>query len=437
MANVMVLGSDGRTDALAWWLAQYGHKVFAAPGNGGTALRGRNIDIDPHDFDAVARAARNNRVSLVVPGPEDLLAEGIVDYWWDKDLPSKHNIEIFGPSKSAARLESSKIFGREFAARYGIPIPYFVPFHSGHHATNVKQATVNLGKYIGDDRVGAPLVVKADGLCKGKGVFMTSTPQEAIEAARKLKRFGDAGEDFLLEERLRGEEASVMVFTDGLSFKVMPHSQDHKRRRDNDNGPNTGGMGAYAPTKAINGDMMRKIEREIIRPTLNGLRQEGIDYRGLLYFAVMMHACKPYLLEYNCRFGDPETQAVVPLMDSDPYKLMMATLKGKLDTTEFRKKHGYTCSVVLVHKEYPDKGSRGRRIKLDEVVSSSLDSAVVFHAGTVMRDGKFFTNGGRILAVTGFSKHSPDAAMNRAYEEVRGISFKGMDYRQDIGIKAI
>jgi phosphoribosylamine--glycine ligase len=196
-------------------------------------------------------------------------------------------------------------------------------------------------------------------------------------------------------------------------------------------------MGAYAPTKAINGDMMRKIEREIIRPTLNGLRQEGIDYRGLLYFAVMMHACKPYLLEYNCRFGDPETQAVVPLMDSDPYKLMMATLKGKLDTTEFRKKHGYTCSVVLVHKEYPDKGSRGRRIKLDEVVSSSLDSAVVFHAGTVMRDGKFFTNGGRILAVTGFSKHSPDAAMNRAYEEVRGISFKGMDYRQDIGIKAI
>jgi phosphoribosylamine--glycine ligase len=217
----------------------------------------------------------------------------------------------------------------------------------------------------------------------------------------------------------------------------MPNSQDHKRRKDDDEGPNTGGMGAYAPTRAIGKEMMLKVEREIIRPTIQGLRQEGINYRGLIYFAVMVHACRPYLLEYNCRFGDPETQAVVPLMDSDPYKVMVGTLHGRLDKTLFRKRRGHTCSVVLVHEEYPEKGSKGRLIEFDDVVSSSLDDIVVFHAGTVMKAGNLLTNGGRILAVTGFSKDSPDAAMRRAYEEVAGIRFSGMDYRRDIGIRAI
>ena len=437
MARVMVLGSGGREDALVWWFRQYGHEVFAAPGNGGTASRGKNLKIDPHDFEAVELAARHNNVSLVVPGPEDLLDKGIVDYWHSKALPFCKDIEIFGPTRSAALLESSKRYGREFARRHGIPIPYFVAFDSGDHSTNVRQATAHLSRYVADNRVGAPLVVKADGLCAGKGVFMTQTPHEAIEAAKKLKRFGDAGENFLLEERLVGEEASVMVFTDGKTFKVMPTSQDHKRRYDDDRGPNTGGMGAFAPARSVNGDMMKKITGEIIRPTIRGLNEEGISYHGMIYFAVMMRSCKPYLLEYNCRFGDPETQAVVPLMDSDPYQLMMATIKGRLGKVAFKKKHGYTCCVVVVNKDYPEKGSEGERIHLDDVVSSSTDKAVVFHSGTAMKKGILVTDGGRIFSVTGISRTSYDGAMNRSYEEVRGISFPEMAYRRDIGAKAL
>ena len=433
MARVMVLGSGGREHALAKWFDMHDHAVYVAPGNGGTALDRINIDLDPNDFDAVRHAAVKNNIRLVVPGPDALVVNGIVDYWWENDLPTKHGIQIFGPSKEGAELEGSKCKGMRFARRYGVPTPLFMPFDSGQYDQNMK----DFANWSRRRKGIAPfLVVKADGLCAGKGVTICDTEKEVKAAADKLPGFGSSGENFILEERLVGEEASITVITDGKGYRMFHHSQDHKRRRDGDHGPNTGGMGAYAPTKIVTKDLEARIEREIVRPLIRGMKHEHIDYRGILYLAIMVQKGKPYLLEINSRFGDPETQAIVPLIDADPYETMIDCCEGRLGAHKFRRKRGYSCAVILVHEEYPEKSSYGRRIHFDPLLEFMRD-VMVFHAGTRESEGKIYTDGGRILAVTGISRREHAEAIGLAYRAAEKISFKGMDYRRDIGRSVI
>ncbi len=437
MSKVLILGSGGREHALAWWFDQYGCNVSVAPGNAGTEeLLGDNVNIDPNDFEAVRRFAMGKGIDLVVPGPDALVVNGIVDYWREYDLADDLGIHIFGPSKEGAALEGSKILGMKFARRHGIPVPDFVAFDSHDFNTNLHEATKYLGRFIAENRIGAPLVLKADGLCEGKGVAVCDTPGEVLAAIKELPRFGAAGEDFILEDRLRGDEASITVITDGKEYRMFHPSTDHKRRFDNDKGENTGGMGVYAPTKVVPPKLERMIEREIVKPTIRGLRKDGIDYKGVLYLAIMVQDGQPYLIEYNCRFGDPETQAIVPLIDADPFDTMMDCIHGRLGKHPFKRRDAYSCSVILVHKDYPAKRSRGRRIDIKEL-PESMDDVVVFHAGTMAKKGRVYTNGGRILAVTAVSEDGHAAAIRRAYQQVEDIRFKDRDYRHDIGRSAL
>ncbi len=434
MANIMILGSGGREHALAWWFDRYKHKVFSAPGNAGTSSIGTNIPIDINDFNAIANSALQHNVNLVVVGPEDSLANGIGDFWEQIGL-AKRSVYIFAPSKEAATLEGSKIMARKFAKKHNIPIPEFECFESEHHEANAREAKSYL-EQIAKQGKEPLLVVKADGLCNGKGVFVNENIEEAHRAIGCMAQFGEAGRKFLLEEKLVGEEASVTIITDGSSYKMFHHSQDHKRRFDGDTGPNTGGMGAYAPTRLITPDMESRIRREIIEPTILGAKKENICYKGVIYFAVMVQENKPYLLEYNCRFGDPETQVIIPLTDADPHKLMMDCINGKLKDNDFRIKNEYAACVILVDMKYPQGKSTNELITIDPRANLMQD-AILFHAGTKCCDNKLLTNGGRVIGATGISTIDHATAINNAYESARFINFKEKSYRKDIGYRVL
>jgi len=430
MANVMILGSGGREDALAWWFSQYKHSVAVAPGNAGTFSKGANVNVSLDDFEGIARVAVDRNVKLVVVGPEAPLVAGIADYW-EKEGLAKKGIRLFGPKKKAAMLEGSKIFARKFARKYGVPVPEFFALEGGHHETNAKQAESYLDARVsrGDEPL---LVVKADGLCAGKGVFVKDSVEGAVDAARSLAQFGEAGEDFLLEQRLTGPEVSVTVMTDGHTFRAFHHSQDHKRRFEGDEGPNTGGMGAYAPTKVLTPTLERRIESDIIIPTLGGMKNERFDYRGILYFAVMLHEGKPYLLEYNCRFGDPEAQAIIPMVKADPFRLMTDCLNGKFESSPFALKDGCSACVVLCDESYPEGKSVGAKISF-EVPLHYMQDVLVFHSGTKQEKGSTVTNGGRILSVVTSGAPTHQKAFDRVYAAIGHIRFKGKAFRRDIG----
>lgn len=422
--NVLIIGSGGREHALAWKAAQSPQveKVFVAPGNAGTALEANieNIAIDILDFAKLADFAQNNQVGLTIVGPEVPLVAGVVDYFNQLNLP------CFGPSKGAAQLEGSKAFTKDFLARHKIPTADYQNF------TEVEPAL----RYLREK--GAPIVIKADGLAAGKGVIVAETLPQAEEAVRDMlsgNAFGEAGCRVVIEEFLAGEEASFIVMVDGKNILPMATSQDHKRVGDGDTGPNTGGMGAYSPAPVVTQAVHDRVIKEIIRPTVDGMAAEGNIYTGFLYAGLMIDAAgTPKVIEYNCRFGDPETQPIMLRLQSDLVELCLTALKGNLDKASATWDPRASIGVVLAAGGYPDAYDKGDIIS--GLPTAEIAGEKIFHAGTSVKDGQAVTNGGRVLCATALGNTVLEA-QERAYKLAKQISWKGMFYRNDIAYRAI
>ena len=422
--KVLIVGGGGREHALAWKSAQSPkvNHVYVAPGNAGTALEDgiENLNISAEDIPALLNFAKNNDIGLTIIGPEAALVEGIVDEF------SAAGLKAFGPSKGAAQLEGSKAFTKDFLARHNIPTGAYGNFTDEAEAiAYVKQQ-------------GAPLVVKADGLAAGKGVILAQTEDEAIAAVTDMlsgNRFGDAGARVVIEEFLFGEEASFICMVDGKNILPMATSQDHKARDNGDTGPNTGGMGAYSPAPVVTPEIHDRIMNEVIRPTVDGMAAEGNDYTGFLYAGVMIDETgKPNVLEYNVRFGDPETQPIMMRLKSDLVEHCLQAIDGKLDSATTDWDERTSIGVVLAAGGYPDDYNKGD-------VISGLDSAdnittKIFHAGTAEKDGQVVTAGGRVLCVCALGDSVTDAQA-KAYEIVNAISWDKVYFRTDIGHRAI
>jgi phosphoribosylamine--glycine ligase len=424
--RVLLVGSGGREHALAWKLAQSPKltALYIAPGNAGTArLRAggaeiANLPVKADDKAAVVQTALEKKIDLVVIGPEGPLAAGLAD-----DLRAK-GVAVFGPSQAAAEIESSKVFSKEFMQRRGIPTAKFSVFREFDRAL----------AYVRD--LEHPIVIKASGLAAGKGVILPENPMQAETALRQImveKEFGSSGDEVVLEERLNGPEVSLFGFTDGTTVQVTVPAQDHKRIFDNDRGPNTGGMGAYAPVPVFAPAMAEKIQRSILQPAIDGLREEGRPFIGVLFAGLMLTSQGPKVIEFNCRFGDPETEVILPLLESDLLEILYACATGKLADVKIRWSKGAAACVVLASEGYPGKYPAGRPIGgLD---AASPDS-FVFHAGTREQDGQTVTAGGRVLCVTGWGDSIPQA-LKSAYTAIAPIRFEGMHYRKDIGRLAV
>ncbi|MAL97340.1 MAG: phosphoribosylamine--glycine ligase [Alteromonadaceae bacterium] len=422
--KVLIIGNGGREHALAWKCAQpsYIERVFVAPGNAGTALEPKveNVDIGVEDLEALAQFASSHDVGLTIVGPEIPLVAGVVDLFRERGL------RIFGPSRAAAQLEGSKAFTKDFLDRHRIPTGEYANF------TDAAEALA----YVREK--GAPIVVKADGLAAGKGVIVALTLQEAEEAVQDMlsgNRFGDAGHRVVIEEFLDGEEASFIVMVDGRNVLPMATSQDHKRAVDGDLGPNTGGMGAYSPAPVVTGTIHDRILKEVIVPTVKGMAAEGNPYTGFLYAGLMIMADgTPKVIEYNCRFGDPETQPIMLRLKSDLVALCNAAVDGELDRTDSDWDPRAALGVVMAAGGYPGDYRKGDEIH--GIPQSEVSGQKVFHAGTREEDGKVLTNGGRVLCATALG-HSVAEAQDHAYKLVRQISWDDVYYRKDIGHRAI
>ncbi len=421
--KVLVIGSGGREHALAWKAAQSAQvtQVFVAPGNAGTAIEPKleNVALDVLDFDGLVTFAKDNQVEMTIVGPEAPLVDGVVDRF------QKEGLAIFGPSAGAAQLEGSKAFTKDFLARQKIPTAEYQNF------TEIEPAI----EYLREK--GAPIVVKADGLAAGKGVIVAMTLEEAEEAVKDMlagNAFGDAGSRVVIEEFLDGEEASFIVMVDGKNVLPMATSQDHKRVGDKDTGPNTGGMGAYSPAPVVTQEIHDRIMAEVIMPTVEGMAAEGNDYTGFLYAGLMIMADgTPKVIEYNCRFGDPETQPIMLRLKSDLVALCQAALASELDKAEAEWDQRQSLGVVLAAGGYPASYNKG------DVISGLPEEAEglkVFHAGTKLVDGQITTNGGRVLCATALGNTVSEAQAN-AYKLTEQISWEGMFHRSDIGYRAI
>ncbi len=416
--RILVIGSGGREHALAWKLAQSPRTehLFVAPGNGGTAAIAENVPIAATDIPALRLLAQKERIDLTVIGPEAPLVAGLVDDF------SAAGLRAFGPSASAARLEGSKAFAKRFMQEEGIPTAAGAVFR------DYEAALAYLRQQEG------PVVVKAGGLAAGKGVTVCETREEAEAALHRLmveRALGPAGAEVVIEERLEGEEVSLLAFCDGRTVVPMLPARDYKRLSDGDRGPNTGGMGGYAPSPYLSPEMQEEVVSRILRPTVEGMRRRGTPYVGVLYAGLMLTPHGPRVLEFNCRFGDPEAQVLLPLLESDLLEIFLACVEGRLGETEVRWREACTACVVLAAPGYPGPYSTGDEIEgLEEV--ALLPDVTVFHAGTRRENGRFFTAGGRVLAVTALADGFP-RARERAYEAVRRIRFPGMHYRRDIG----
>jgi len=437
--KLLVIGSGGREHALAWKLAQSPRvsQVYVAPGNGGTATEDGLVNVPLTSIPSLVEFVRRDPdIAFTVVGPEAPLAAGIVDAFRAAGL------KIFGPTQAAAQLESSKDFAKQFMARHGIPTAAFGTF------TDAAPAHA----YI--DAHGAPIVVKADGLAAGKGVVVATTAEEAhaaVDAMLASNTLGCAGHRVVIEECLLGEEASFIVMVDGEHVLALASSQDHKRLQDHDQGPNTGGMGAYSPAPVVTPELHARIMREVIHPTVEGMAADGIRYTGFLYAGIMVGADgAPKVLEFNCRMGDPETQPIMMRLKSDLVALVDAAINGRLDQIETEWDRRTALAVVLAAAGYPDAPQKGATISGVNSASSLLDSRLpafgalpaaaddlhVFHAGTATQDGRTVVNGGRVLVVTALGD-SVRMAQKRAYEAVAAIHFDGMQYRRDIGWRAL
>ncbi len=420
--KVLVVGGGGREHTLVWKISQSPlvEKLFCAPGNAGIAEQAQCVEVDASDIGNLAKFAKKEQIDLTVVGPEAPLVEGIVDKFTERGL------KIFGPTADAALLEGSKGFAKKFMRRFDIPTGTFQIFTDSDEAV----------EFIRD--MGAPIVVKADGLAAGKGVTVALDEEAAIAAVRNCIKdgaFGRAGRRVVLEEYLEGEEATVLAFSDGKSFLTMPASQDHKPIFDGDKGPNTGGMGAYSPAPVVTDDIMKCVEDEIIKPTIEGLREDDCEFRGVLYCGLMITDSGPKVIEYNVRFGDPETQVILPLLTSDLVPILLACAEGDLAGTKAEWADEAAVCVVLASDGYPGKYAKGKPIGgLDK--AAGVTDAMVFHAGTALKNKTVVTNGGRVLGATAVAKDIP-SAIKRAYECADEIDWAGKYCRRDIGKKAV
>ncbi|PYJ48275.1 MAG: phosphoribosylamine--glycine ligase [Verrucomicrobia bacterium] len=420
--KILVIGSGGREHALAWKLKQspYADRIFCAPGNAGTAEIGENVAISASDLGPLVRFAKENRVNLTVVGPDDPLAAGIVD------LFAREGLRVFGPAKAAARLESSKIFAKELMREQGIPTAEAGTFKRSDDALRFC------------DPLRFPIVIKANGLALGKGVIIASdlvAARSTIDAMMNQGRFGEAGRRIVVEEFLRGTECSLHALVDGANYRLLQTARDHKRAFDKDTGPNTGGMGAFSPANNWNAELEDQFHKKIMRPLLRALQEKKITFRGLLYPGLMISADGVRVLEFNCRFGDPETQAILPRMKSDLLPLLEATIDGNIDTCTIEWDPRPAVTVVLASVGYPNKYETGKTISgLD--AASRLDDVQIFHAGTKSVNDEVVTAGGRVLAVTALGS-TIEAARARAYEAVACIDFENCHYRRDIALNAV
>jgi phosphoribosylamine---glycine ligase len=421
--RILLLGSGGREHALAWKISQSPlcKKLFIAPGNAGTARCGTNISIGITDFEAIKNACIENEIDLVIVGPEEPLVKGITDFLISS--PELKSIDVIGPGKNGAQLEGSKAFAKSFMMRHNIPTAPYKEFTADNYQEGVA--------YLQQHEL--PIVIKADGLAAGKGVVICENHLEAIaeyELMLQRAKYGEAGKKVVVEKFLKGIEMSVFVLMDGKNYVILPEAKDYKRIKEGDKGPNTGGMGAISPVPFATKDLMKKIEEKVIKPTVAGLQKEGLEYRGFIFFGLMIEKDEPYMIEYNCRMGDPETEVVVPRLKNDLVELVTAAANQQLDTIKIDTDPRTACTVVAVSGGYPGEYEKGHEISgLDTI---NADDSMLFHMGTSGNNGKVITNGGRVFCITSYGRSVFDA-VEISKEEMEKISFTKMEYRKDIG----
>ncbi len=419
--NVLILGSGGREHAFAWKISQSSlcKKLLIAPGNAGTAQVGKNIEIGVNDFKKIKELCISEEIEMLIIGPEDPLVNGIYDFF--KEDEYLQNITVIGPSKKGAQLEGSKEFSKEFMIKNNIPTASYQSF---------TKDTLDQG-YQFLETLSPPYVLKADGLAAGKGVLIPETLEEAKQSLKEMladSKFGDASSKVVIEEHLKGIELSVFILTDGVSYKILPSAKDYKRIGEGDKGLNTGGMGAISPVPFADRFFIEKVEREIIKPTIKGLVEEDIDYKGFIFIGLMVDNGNPKVIEYNVRMGDPETEVVIPRIKSDLLNLFRGIGNGSFSEIDFNISEEVAATVMLVSSGYPEGYKKGKEMTGFE----NVDGSLLFHAGTKNDEEKIVTNGGRVLAVTSFGKDI-DEAVNKSFDNATKINFNGKYYRKDIG----